>query len=73
MLIVTTPDGHVIDEVRLVDGFLAYRTGRARDIVEGKRSPLRPLTDERLYELAAGWSNGYVSISAEQGGPASGG
>jgi hypothetical protein len=70
MLIVTAADGHVLDEVSLVGGKLTYRTGRAQQIVEGKRNPLRPLSDERLYELAAGWSNGYIAISVEQDGPA---
>jgi hypothetical protein len=71
MLVVTAArDGHVLDEVRLEAGRLTYSTGRAKTVVEGPRNKFPDLTDERLYELAAGWSNGYITISDEQDGPA---
>ena len=66
MLTVTGSDGHVLDEIRLVGGKLAYQTGRVREVVETPRRKHPDLTDERLYELAAGWSNGYITISPEQ-------
>lgn len=58
--------GHVLDEVRLVDGKLAYQTGRARQIVEGKRAAHPELSDADLYRLVTDWSNGYIQISDEQ-------
>lgn len=70
MLVVTGNDGHVLDHVSLVGGKLTYGTGRAQRIVEGPRNKFPDLSDERLYELAAGWSNGYIKISAEQDGSA---
>jgi len=62
--------GHVLDEVSLVDGRLAYQTGRAQQIVEGKRATHPELTDADLYRLVTDWSNGYIAISAEQDRPA---
>lgn len=67
MLIVTVVSGgRELDRVSLVDGKLTYATGAAQDIVEGPRRKFTDLTDERLYELAADSSNGYIKISAEQ-------
>ena len=67
MLVVTGAGGHVLDEVRLVDGKLAYRTGRAQSMVEAPR-PMHPTwSDRQLYELVAGSSNGYVTFTESDG------
>ena len=67
MLVVTVVrNGAEIDRVSLVDGKLTYATGAARAIVEGRRNKYPDLTDQRLYELAAGSSNGYIAISVDR-------
>lgn len=56
--------GRVLDTVTLADGLLTYSTGAARDLIEGPRRANPNLTDGRLFELATGWSNGYLTITA---------
>lgn len=58
--------GHVLDEVRLTDGVLAYQTGKVQALVEAPRA-LRPFTDAELFALAADSSNGYITLTTVGG------
>jgi hypothetical protein len=62
MLTVTGRSGHVLDSVTLVAGSLTYSSGVSRPYVEGARRVKADLTDADLYALAAGTSNGYITI-----------
>lgn len=68
---VTSRSGNTIDEVGLAEGALTYRTGAAREIFETMRGRMEPgLTDEDLYALMTGWTNGYISAQDQEPGQA---
>lgn len=62
-------EGAELDRVMLDDeGRLAYRTGAARDLFEGRRRALgSETTDQELAEQMTGWSNGYIAVRAADG------
>ncbi len=72
LLVTSARTGNLLDVVSLDGGRLVYRTGRARSLFESRRDavPGANLSDGRLYELLADWSNGYVTIQPAPGGPA---
>lgn len=58
--------GHVLDEVRLTDGVLAYQTGKVQALVEAPRA-LRAFTDAELFALVADSSTGYITLTTVGG------
>lgn len=60
--------GKVLDTITLTDGAVAYDTGAAREIATSIRARLGgEATDADLFAAMAGWSNGYLAISAPAG------
>lgn len=72
LLVTSVASGAELDRVVLDDeGRLAYRTGAAREMFEGRRRVLGAETsDADLAAHMAGWSNGYIAIRAAGGGAA---
>ena len=62
LVVSSVRSGRVLDTVTLVDGVLAYDTGKARDLVEAPRIAKPDLTDAQLLAMRSNWSNGYIQI-----------
>lgn len=65
LLVTTAADGAELDRLTLDDeGKVTYRTGAARDMVDGWRRRLGDTAgdDAALLAKLDGWSNGYIVI-----------
>lgn len=67
LLVTVVASGAEVDRVTLDDEErLAYRTGAARDIFEGRRRVMGDgkASDADLLASLDGWSNGYITVRA---------
>jgi hypothetical protein len=70
LILTSVRTGRQLDRVTLVNGQLAYETGKARGIFDGLRTTRPDLTDEQLLALRADWSNGYIALTPTNGAEA---